>query len=253
MSRTHEALRRAEANFQKRNSQIKYSEPIGRIELIERLETCLLDLRLSEKQILNQDLKEIRLSLRQIDRCIINPKTSFNIQVNDSETDHHRVILSILIDRKKLLLKRFNDLVSKIKYYNISVLLKKITDSSIKTSLEKMIKDLYIKDKILEKEHKKLEQLLSTIDDEQPKKKDDISSEIHKNEQLEVKNETPKTSIRIRDSLGILILGFLLMCLTLFVAGASFAGIPVPSSLNIAFFILLGFFFGLIIANFARP
>ena len=55
MSRTHEALRRAEANFQKRNFQEKNSLPIGRIELIEKLETLLLDLGLSQKQILTQD------------------------------------------------------------------------------------------------------------------------------------------------------------------------------------------------------
>lgn len=252
MSRTHDALRQAEANYLKRNSQTKYSEPIRQIQFTESFETCLLDLGLSEKQISNQSLKEIGLSLKQIDRCILNPKTSFNIQANDSETDYDSVILSILIGRKKLLLRRFNNLVSKKKYQNISRLLNKITHSRVKTALEKLIKDLYIKDKILEKEYQKLEQLRSTIDDEQQKKKDSPSAEIDKNQPNEAGKKALKKSIRIRDSLGILILGVLLIGLTLYIAIAPLVNISVPSGLNIAFFILLGFFFGLTITKLTR-
>jgi hypothetical protein len=252
MSRTHEALRRAEANFQKRDSQVKYSEPNEQLELAEALETCLLDLGLSEKQISNQDLKQIKINLKQLDQCIANPKISLNIQVNDSETDYTRVILPILIDRKKFLLRRFNDLVIKRKYHNIRVLLNKVTDNSIKTPLEKIINDLYIKDKILEKEYKKLEQLLSTIADKKQKKKDEPHADVHQNQPIEAEKKTPKKSIRIRDSLGIFILGVLLMCLTLYIAIAPLVSISVPSSLNIAFFIILGFFFGLIITRLVR-
>ena len=66
MSRTHEALRRAEANFQKKKFESKYSEPNERIELIEKIETCLNGLGLSEKQISNQNLREIKQSLKKI-------------------------------------------------------------------------------------------------------------------------------------------------------------------------------------------
>jgi hypothetical protein len=263
MSRTHEALRRAEVNFQKKKFEQKYlrpieqtgKEPIEKIDISEKIETSLAGLALSEKQILSQDLKEIRQSLKKIDQCIINPKKSLNIHANHFETNHYKAALSILIDRKKLLLNRFNDLVTKRKYYIIKKLAKNIADDSIKSLFEKIINDLYIKDKILQKEYHKLDQMLLNIDDKQQNKKNEVYAEICNKEPLETEKEEPRKSIRIqlRDNLGILTLGVLLGCLSLFIAIAPLVGITVSNFLNIAFFALIGVVLGLTVAKLARP
>ena len=252
MSRTHEALRRAEANFQKETFKENYSEPLKQLELIEKIESGLLGLALSEKQILNQDLKEIKRSLKQIEHCMIDPRTSFNIQVDNSEADPIKAVLSILIDRKKLLLNRFNELINIRKYYNIKKLSKNISEDRIRSSIEKIINELYIKDKVLKKEYTKLDQMYRAIKDKKQTKKDDSYVEIDNKQPGETEKQGQRKSIRLRDSMNILILGALLGCLTLFIAIAPIVGISVPSSLNVAFFLLLGFFLGLTIAKLAR-
>jgi hypothetical protein len=253
MSRTYEALRRAESNFQKKKLEDIYSEPNEPIELNEKIETYLIDLGLSEKQIFSQNLREIRQSLEKIEQYIINPAKSLNIKSDYTETYNYQIALSILVNRKKLLLNRYNDLVNKIKYNHINKLIKNIAEVDIRSSLRKIIRDLCVKDKILEREYKKLNEMLLTINSEQHKKKGEVYAEISKTEPVEAEKEFPKKSIRLRDSLGILILGVILGCLTLLIALAPFLEISVPSSLNIAFFVLIGFFFGLTIANLARP
>jgi hypothetical protein len=151
------------------------------------------------------------------------------------------------------MLNRYNDLVSKIKYYDINKLINDIAEDEIRSSLGKKIRDLYVKDKILEREHNRLDEMLRTINSQQHKKRDEVYTEIPKTEPTETQKKVAKESIRLRDSLGILILGILLGCLTLFIASAPFVGISVPSSLNIAFFVLIGLFLGLTIAKLARP
>jgi hypothetical protein len=253
MSRTHEALRRAEANLEKKTFEKKYSEPTKQSELIGKIETFLEGLGLSEKQILNQNLREIRHSLKKIEACIVDPAKSLNIKSDRLEIDHNNIALSILVNRKKIMLNRYNDLVSKIKYYDINKLINDIAEDEIRSSLGKKIRDLYVKDKILEREHNRLDEMLRTINSQQHKKRDEVYTEIPKTEPTETQKKVAKESIRLRDSLGILILGILLGCLTLFIASAPFVGISVPSSLNIAFFVLIGLFLGLTIAKLARP
>ena len=252
MSRTHEALLRAEANFQKKNIQEKYSEPLGQLELIEKIESGLLRLALSEKQILNQDLKEIKRSLKQIEQCMIHPITSFNIQADSSKADHSKAVLSILIDRKKLLLNRFNELINIRKYYNIKKLSKNISEDRIRSSIEKIINELYLKDKVLKKEYTKLDQMYRAIKDEKQTKKKESYVDIDNKQPEETEKQGQRKSIRLRDSVKILILGVLLGCCTLFIAIAPFVGVSVPSSLNIAIFLLLGFFLGLTIVKLAK-
>ncbi|MGD2097860.1 MAG: hypothetical protein PVG35_09785 [Desulfobacterales bacterium] len=263
MSRTHEALRRAEVNFQKKNFEQKYlrpveqvrKKPIEKIDLSEKIETSLAGLALSEKQILSQDLKEIRQSLKKIEQCIMEPKTSLNIHANDSETNHSIAALSILIDRKKLLLNRFNDLVTKRKYYIIKKLTKNIADDSIRSSFEKIVNDLYIKDKILQKEYHKLDQMLLTIDAKQQDKKNEVYAEISDKEPIETEKEEPRKTIRtrLRDSLGILTLGILLGCLSLFIAIAPLVGVTISNVLSFACFALIGVVLGLTVAKLTRP
>ena len=252
MGRTHEALRRAEAKFEKRKFQRKQSPQNEHIDSFQKLENRLIELELGKDQISNKNLKEIGKSLAQIDGYITSPKSRLDIQLNDSETDFKKDVLPILIDRKKLTLDRFNELVSKRKYYNIMKLLQEIADGGIRNSIEKIINELHAKDKILKKEYQKLEQLSLSINGEQQQDLKDVSEEIHKKEPIIEKREKPKKSGRVLNFLGVLIMGLLLICLTLFIALAPFYNMRVPNILNSAFFILLGFFMGLTIAKLAR-
>jgi len=245
MGRTYEALRRAEAKVQKSHLQEKQSEKNGRFASNARLETRLTDLGLGNEQISEQNLKEIGQSLNRIDACMASPTASLDLQSSDSPSDKREDIMSTLIERKKLILNRLDVLVSQKKYHNINRLLNKITDEGIKTSLEKNISALQIKDKILKKEYQQLEQLRLASGSGPSHHPNQLSG------RLDQTGKPSQKSLSKRISLGSIIVIVLLLLLTSFIVIVPFLQIQLPHLINLALFILWGFLFGVTIAPLA--
>jgi len=118
------------------------------------------------------------------------------------------------------------------------------SDIEIKSSIEKILNDLQLKDSVLIKEYQKLEKLRLNIYSEQQK-----LLSMHK-ESSENKNKTSKF-FHAGESVITWIMGTLLILIALVIAIAPFANTPVPDIFNITFPIILGFFFGHGIGRFA--
>jgi hypothetical protein len=245
MGRTYEALRRAEAKAQRSRWHDKQSEKEKPLPSNASLETRLDALGLGKDQILSQNLKEIGQSLNRINACMASPPSSLNPQSSDSQSDMREDTMLILIERKKLILNRLDVLVSQKKYYNIYQLLSKITDIGIKTLLEKNVKALQTKEKIIKKEYQQLEQLHLASASGPPH---------HPTQSSEIYGQTGKLSqrsLRKRKSLGSIIIVALLICLTAFIAVARLLEIQLSHLINLALFILWGFLFGMTVASLA--
>ena len=210
------------------------------IPALNKIDSLLRDLGLGKDRISQQNLKELNKSINQIDGYIAHPESFLKQQFTDSadsETDFKLDILPILLERRMFVLECYNELVSKMKIYDLRRLSKRISDMSVKSSIEKILNDLQLKDSILMKEYQKLEKLRLNIYSEQQK-----FSSMSK----ELTQRSNKKSKHFQSGVPVttLIMGTLLMLMAFLIAIATFVDISVPDILNSTFLIILGFFFG---------
>ena len=225
------ALRRTGRKYRKKDDPRTALGQNLQVPSQRKINSRLMDLGLSKAQISQQSLKELNQSLNRIDSCIAQPKSFLKQKFLDTvnpETDFKLNILPILLARREFILETFDELVGKMKNSDLRRLSKRISDTNVKSSIEKIFYDLQRKDSILKKEHQKIEKLRLSIYSEQQK-----FSSIFK-ELTEKRNKTSKY-FQSSDYMTTLIMGILLILTILF---------TVPDILNSAFFIILGFFFG---------
>ena len=130
MGRTHDLLRQAEANVQRR-SDIKKN--------INDLEQYLGRLGLGEDQISNQTQYQIRQSLILLNRYIEKPDYLLEFISSSGDTADPGIrdnIMALLLERKKIALLRYDTLINKEQFEKIRKLAKKIPDESIRTTIE---------------------------------------------------------------------------------------------------------------------
>jgi hypothetical protein len=207
-----------------------------------------MDFGLGKDQISKQSLKELNQSLHRIDSCIVRPQSFLEQKfknIINSVTDFKLKVLPILLERRMFVLENIDEAVSNTKIDNLRRLVKRTPDISVKSSMERNLDDLQIKNTILKKEYQKLEKLRLNIYSEQQN-----FSSIFK----ELTGSREKTSkyLQNRESITTLMMGILLILMTLSIVIAPFVNIQVPNILNGAFLIILGFFFGQAIGRLAR-
>jgi hypothetical protein len=210
------------------------------LKLLKKMDSRLMALGLGKDQISQQNIKELNQSLHRIDSCIVRPESFLQQKFKDSinsVTDFKLKIVPLLIERRMFVLESIDELVSRRKIYNLKRLAKRIPDIRVKSSIEKSLDDLQIKNSILKKEYQKLEKLRLNIYSEQQK-----FSSIFK----ELTQRRDKTSkyFQSRESITTLMMGILLILITFLIGIAPFVNIQVPDILNSTFLIILGFFFG---------
>ena len=219
----------------------------AQIALLKKIDSRLMDLGLGKDQISQQSLKELNQSLHRIDSCIVRPKSflqqKFKETIN-SETDFKLKIVPILLERRIFVLESIDELVSKRKIYDLRGLVERMPDISLKSSMEKNLDDLQIKNSFLKKEYQKLEKLRLNIYSEQQK-----FSSIFK--ELPERRDKKSKYFQSRESITTLMMGILLILITSLIAISSFVNIQVPDILNGTFLIILGFFFGQTIGRLA--
>ena len=241
------ALGYAGSRFKQKEVSKKALNEKAQIILLKKIDSRLKDLGLAKDQISQQNLKELNQSLHRIDSCIVRPGSFLMQEFEDtinSVTDFKLKILPILLERRMFVLENIDDLVSSTKIFNLRNLAGRISDMSVKSSMDKSLDDLQKKDSILKKEYQKLEKLRLNIYSEQ-QRLSSIAKEL-----TERKNKTPKY-FQSRESRTTLIMGILLILITSLTAIAPFVNIQVPDILNSAFLIILGFFFGQTIGRLA--
>jgi hypothetical protein len=172
-----------------------------------QLDSRLLDLGLGKDQISQQTIKGLNLSLQRIDYYIARPESFLNHKFRHnvgSETDFKRNLLPILLERRMFVLESYDQLVDSSKNHDLRYLIKNISDSNVKSSIEKIFNDLQMKNSILKKEYRKIEKLRLDIHSKQQK----YSSPFK--ELSEGKDKTPPY-FQSRETVTTLIMGILLI------------------------------------------
>ena len=240
-------LRRAGRRYVQKNASLASLGRNQQIPSSEKIDSLLRDLGLGKALISQQTIQELSHSLRRIDGYIARPKSflkhNFRDTVN-SETDFKLYILPVLLERRRLVLENYDELVGRIKDYDLRLLIKRISDINVKSSMEKILNDLQKKNLILKNEYQKIEKARQDIYFEQQK----FSSMPE--ESSENINKTSKF-FHAGESVTTWIMGALLILITLAIAIAPYANKPVPDILISVFLIILGFFFGHGIGRFA--
>jgi hypothetical protein len=234
------ALRRADRHYEQINTPKTSLSQNLQIPSSKQIDSLLRDIGLDKAHISRQTIKELNQSLRRIDGFIAQPESFMKQKFRDtvySETDFKLHILPFLLDRRRFVLDTYDELAGRMKNYDLRRLINGISDKNIKSSMEKILYDLQMKDSVLKKEYQKIEKIRLDIYSEQQK----ISSMLK--DPGEKRNKSSKY-LPGRDSLTIWIMGSLLILMALSIAIAPFVKISVPDILNSTFLIILGFFFG---------
>jgi hypothetical protein len=234
------ALGRAGRYYRLKDVSKRVLSQNAQIPSLNKIDSRLMDLGLSKDQISKQNIKELNKSLHQIDGYIAHPESFLKQNfrgIVDSETDLELNILPILLERRLFVLESYNELVSKMKIYDLRRLINGISDKNIKFSIEKILYDLQMKDSVLKKEYQKIEKLRRNLYFEQQK-----FSSVPKGP---TERRNKKWKYFLSDVPVITaIMGTLLILIAFLIAITPFVNILVPDILNSTFLIILGFFFG---------
>ncbi len=254
------ALGRAGHNYEQKDVPQKVPGQIIQIPSLNKINSRLMDLGLGKDQISQQDINELNKSLQQIDGYIVRPESFLKEKFRDAvdpETDFKLNILPILLERRMFVLESIDELVSRRNINNLGIVVKQISDISVKSSIEKILNDMQIKNSFLKKEYQKLEKLrlhiyfeqqkFSSLFEELTERRDKTS----KSEELTERRDKTAKYFQRSDAMTTWMMGTLLILIIFLMAIAPFVNIKVPDIFNSAFFIILGFFFGQTIGRLA--
>ena len=165
MSRTHEALLRAEASHQAR-----YFTNYNPMDIEQKL----LMLNLGKKQLADQTLSSLRRSLIRINECIKHPLESLGIYPDEtlrSEAELKEAFLPVLLKRKRMVLELIDTKVTDASILKIRSALKQMQNSRDREKIEKPLSWLHRKNQILKKEYDSISifeknQAIVSMDDE---------------------------------------------------------------------------------------
>ena len=147
MSRTHEALLRAEANHQTR-----YFNNYNPLDIEKKLSL----LNLGKKQLANQSLSNLKQSLIRINECIEHPFASFGISPDESSLREEvlkSAFLPVLLKRKRLILELIDTKVTEASITKIRSALKLMQNSHVREKIEKPLSWLHRKNQFIKKEY----------------------------------------------------------------------------------------------------
>jgi hypothetical protein len=151
VGKTHDLLRQAEANLQRRSALKKK---------VSDLELYLRKSGLGKDQISHQNQYQIRQSLIVLNQYIEKSDSLLNIFSRGCESADAEIrtnIMPVLLERKKIALLRYDTLINKEKFEKIRKLAKKIPDGNIRATIENSLYQLAIKDQIFKKEYLKID------------------------------------------------------------------------------------------------
>ena len=147
MSRTHEALMRAEATHRSR-----YFDNYNPLDIEQKL----LLLNLGKKQLANQSLANLKQSLIRINECIKQPIASFGLisaECSWSEKELINAFLPVLLKRKRLILELIDTKVTDASITKIRSALKLMQNSQVREQIEKPLSWLHRNNQFIRKEY----------------------------------------------------------------------------------------------------
>ncbi len=245
MSRTYEALLQAEAKHKS-----KYSKNHDYLDIEQKL----LQLNLSKEHLVNQNLSELVQSLNAINTCIAEPSTALDINSDDSFLSRQD-ILPVFLKRKRLILELIDTAVTDNSIKRIRSVLNHIQNKNIRNRIEKPLSLLNRKNEILKKEYQSIavfETECAMAAAESEKTFDAPSVSHTQSSKHEEKARTEPKSFWGHGLLSILITGSLLAIWGVAITFTYFLKIPSPIIQVYAFFVTLGFLFGILFRRLQR-
>jgi hypothetical protein len=210
----------------------------------------LINIGLTEKQILEQSLEELNESLVRVNDALQNPesfgvlKLSYSANASfylvKASSDHHHKfgILPILLERKKLIIERIRELSAGRKLESLQDLISEINDDQLKNKLSNELLSL-------QKEANDYSNESRNVATKESEEKLKIEQEIAQ-QQMELLERKTKIwqSYLQRESVATIVGGMILITLTVSLIIAMFAGIESTEIINNGFLVILGYFFG---------
>ena len=121
---------------------------------------------LGEKQLSKQNLSEVRTSLTLLNGCIAKPLSFLELKsgVRWSRNERlEKMIIGTLIEIKRFALIRYDVLVNQTKFSKIRKILVGMSDRAAQTAIEHSLYQLELKDQVLKKEIRKLDQMRKNL------------------------------------------------------------------------------------------
>jgi hypothetical protein len=239
MSRTHEALLRAEAKHESICS-------ITHEDL--DIEQKLLHLKLSREDLENQNLSELTQSLHSINKCLNEPSIALE-KGSDGSSLGNQDILPVLLKRKRLVLELIDTIITEKNIDKIRSVLKHIPNYKIQETIEKHLSILYRKNKILKKEYRSIAVLdaglAKTITGSKEISDTAPAADADSPDQEKASRRAQKSSPG-HGLLSIIITASLLAIWGAAITLAHFLNFSVPEVQGYAFLVTLGFLLGIL-------
>lgn len=239
MSRTHEALLRAEAKHESICS-INHDDV--------DIEQKLLQLKLSSEDLENQNLSELTQSLHSINKCLKEPSIALDIDSDESFLGRED-ILPVLLKRKRLVLELIDTIITEKNIEKIRSVVKHIPNYEIQSTIEKHLSLLSRKNEILKKEYRSIAvldaELPRTITGSKETSDTPSVSDSGSFDQEKATRKTPKSSMG-HGSLSIIITASLLAFWGAAITLTRFLNVSVPVEQEYAFLVTLGFLLGIL-------
>jgi hypothetical protein len=239
MSRTHEALLRAEAKHELICS-------ITHEDL--DIEQKLLQLKLSREDLENQNLSELTQSLHSINKCLNEPSIALD-KGSDGSSLGNQDILPVLLKRKRLVLELIDTIITEKNIDKIRSVLKHIPNYKIQDTIEKHLSILYRKNEILKKEYRSIAVLDAgfgkKINGSKETSDTAPASDAAPPDQEKSSGRAPKSSLG-HGLVSIIITTSLLAIWGAAITLAHFLNFSVPVVQEYAFLVTLGFLLGIL-------
>lgn len=214
----------------------------------------LIPLGLTEQQIQSQNIDELRKSLDNVNDAISHPESfgtvkfkitaSAGVVITSIKQEAHFEIgiLPILLERKKLIIERIGLLEGDEKISNIEDLINHISDETIKSNLQKELKDLGSGSILLQKELRELEK--QQLQEKNNSQERFLKLQIELSERKAKMWQSLWQSIIERNSIATFVGAILLIVIVSTLIIGMFLNIPSTDILNNVLLVILGYFFG---------
>ena len=220
----------------------KITEPDDGIKIF--FDTQLERLNLSERQIIEQNLPELRESLSRINEAIAHPEgfgdlyikyNACRVVLATSDSDYHRKvgILPLLLERKKMILEKIKELSEKEKIENLEGLAGNLSEGEAK---DRFIKEI----EAIKNEASEYKRAIQDVSNRETEAK--IKLEQQRIDGLERKSKIWLSFLQ-RESAASIIGGIVLLMLTVALIGGMIFGRE-SQILSNGFLVILGYFFG---------
>lgn len=229
----------------------RFADAQNRVE--EFFEPQLRKLGLSVDDINHQDLAELQKSLETVNEAIAHPEsfatlklsvTASALFITKSDAYLEVGVLPVLLERKRLILRRIAELRGEQKIDNLRDLVGQVADEDLKAVLEKEVAELE-STKQYQEQAAEVEKQRDSVLEGIEAQRQTMMLELEK---FERKSQVWRAFLE-RESVATIVGGVLLLLLAAVLTVAMFTNVAASAVISNSFLLILGYFFGQTVAR----